>query len=205
MGDDHSFGTHGVSATPTFNASARRLSAAHAATKAKLDTFVVSANALGITSENLLFSHATEAPEMAYPEGRAPQITGFSSTTTLMVKTSDFSNVPEIMDAAVDAGLSTLEGIDYHATNLPEQKKKAREMAMAAAKDKAAQLAAGLGFKLGEMQSVSEQSENNPYHRMDNNVYQAVASAESTVDAALPIQPNSTPLTLTLNCVFAIE
>lgn len=195
--------------TVTFTSTARKLSAAHADAKKKIDAFTAAAHAAGVPADGIVFSAANEAAEYVYPEGRPRQLTGFQSTTTLRIEVSDFALVAPVVDAAVDAGVASLDGIEYHSTKLSEHKKKARDMAIEAAKAKADQLAGGLGFTLAGVQSVSERTGDTPWwgpRGLENNVAQAVASAPSSgSDVDTPIVPGSESLTLTLDLVFEIR
>jgi uncharacterized protein len=79
----------------------------------------------------------------------------YRAQITITATTKDFSKIADIMDTAASAGASSISN-QFRRSDLPTLKKKVREMALAAAKDKAKQTADALGIKLGRVMSVAE-------------------------------------------------
>ena len=79
----------------------------------------------------------------------------YRAQVTVTATTKDFSKIADIMDTAANAGASSISN-QFRRSDLPELKKKVRDMALAAAKDKAKQTADALGIKLGKVMSVAE-------------------------------------------------
>jgi len=90
------------------------------------------------------------------PEGWATlKVRTYRAQITVTATTKDFSKIADIMDTAATAGASSISN-QFRRSDLPELKKKVRDMALAAAKDKAKQTADALGIKLGRVMSVGE-------------------------------------------------
>ena len=79
----------------------------------------------------------------------------YRAQITVTATTKDFSKIADIMDTAASAGASSISN-QFRRSDLPALKKKVRDMALAAAKEKAKQTADALGIKLGRISSVAE-------------------------------------------------
>jgi uncharacterized protein YggE len=79
----------------------------------------------------------------------------YRAQLTLTATTRDFAKISDIMDAGASAGATAMSA-QYRRSDLPEQKTKVRDMALAAAKAKAEQTASALGIHLGRVVSVVE-------------------------------------------------
>jgi uncharacterized protein YggE len=79
----------------------------------------------------------------------------YQAELTITATTRDFGKIGDILDAAANAGATTMN-TEFRRSDLPELKKKVRDMALTAAKDKAKQTAGTLGIKLGRIVSVAE-------------------------------------------------
>ena len=79
----------------------------------------------------------------------------YRAQITVTATTKDFSKIADIMDTAANAGASSISN-QFRRSDLPALKKKVRDMALAAAKDKAKQTADALGIRLGRVMSVAE-------------------------------------------------
>jgi uncharacterized protein YggE len=202
-----------ASVTFTFTSTEKKVSKAHALMKERTDQFVTALKEIGVSKEDIVFGYSSYSPDYVYEEGKPQKLVTFTTSTTLIVKTKDFSKIPAIVDAGVSSGLTSLGGIDFYSTKLPEHKKTVRDMAVKAAKDKAGQIAKGLDIKLGKVVNVSEGAWNASagrgygWYNPIENVAQQVSVAGSGMgqEAQGPVSPGTTPLNLTLDVVFEIE
>ncbi len=87
----------------------------------------------------------------------------YRAQITVTATTKDFAKIAEIMDAAASSGASSVSN-QFRRSDLPALKKKVREMALAAAKDKAKQTASALGIELGRVVSVAENQGGSLWH-----------------------------------------
>jgi uncharacterized protein YggE len=189
--------------TLVFSATSATMKRSHAASTGAVVAFREALTALAIPADALELCGTTDAPEHRYDSGQQ-RIVGYSSSTTLNVRTKDFERVADIVDAAVASGV-THASVSYHSTTLPEHKQRARELAIAAAKEKAAQLAVGLGAKLGEVRTISEGQawQSGSYSpNFAGNAFQAEVTASSDEG---PVTPGTTPLDLSIDVTFALE
>ncbi len=118
----------------------------------------------------------------------------YRAQITVTATTKDFSKIADIMDTAASAGATTISN-QFRRSDLPALKKKVRDMALAAAKDKAKQTADALGIKLGRVMSVAE---NQGGMMWTANYFPQVANSMATQDAsgAVVLGGSLQPLTL---------
>jgi len=76
----------------------------------------------------------------------------------LQVRTTKPETIASIVDAAVAAGATDVQNIGFSVDKLAPHRAKSRELAVAAAKEKALQLAELLNVRVGEVVSVTETS-----------------------------------------------
>ena len=157
--------------------------------------------ALGVPADALELCGTTDDPN--YRWDGSNRVVGYTSTTLLNVKTKDFDRVADIVDTAVASGVTAVD-VDYHSTTMPEHKVHARDLALAAAKAKAEQLATGSGAHLGSVLTLSEGT-TSPIrgYQFANNVAQTEVS--EGVEAEAAIAPGTTPLELTVVATYALE
>jgi uncharacterized protein len=106
---------------------------------------------LGVEGADVKLSYLTLEP--VYDEGWL-HIRTYRAQITVTATTKDFAKIATIMEAGATAGATQMSSA-FRRSDLPELKKKVREMALTAAKDKAQQTAGVLGIKLGRISSVA--------------------------------------------------
>jgi uncharacterized protein len=77
----------------------------------------------------------------------------------VQVRTKKPETIASVVDSAVAAGATDVQHISFSVDSLAKHRAKARELAVAAAKDKALQLASLLKVNVGEVVSVAEGSD----------------------------------------------
>jgi len=95
-------------------------------------------------------------PNYRYPQGGKPEITGYTATNILRIKTVNLTNVGKLIDVSMQAGANAINRLafmlkDEHAAQL-----QALRLASQRAQDKAEEIAAALGLKITRILAVSE-------------------------------------------------
>ena len=133
------------------------------------------------------------------PEGYAMlKVRTYRAALTITATTKDFAKLGDMMDAAAQAGATGMSSA-FRRSDLPEQKKKVRDLALAAAKAKAEQTATVLGIKLGRITSVAE----NPGGYMWSSQY--FPNSSSTQDSSGAVTLGGSLQPLELNVVITFE
>ncbi len=120
--------------------------------EAEENTLVAALQKLGVEGVDLKLSYLTLEP--VYDESWL-HIRTYRAQITVTATTHDFGKIASIMEAGATAGATSLSSA-FRRSDLPELKKKVREMALTAAKEKAQQTAKALDIKLGRITSVAE-------------------------------------------------
>jgi uncharacterized protein YggE len=95
-------------------------------------------------------------PNYRYRQGEKPEITGYTATNILRIKTANLTNVGKLIDVSMQAGANAINRLafmlkDEHATQL-----QALRLASQKARDKAEEIAAALELKITRVLAVSE-------------------------------------------------
>lgn len=81
---------------------------------------------------------------------------GYEVSKTVIVRLTDITRFEEFFDEVLKTGLSEVSSIRFETSKLRENKDKARELAMKAAKEKAAAMATAVGQSIGKAVKVIE-------------------------------------------------
>lgn len=184
--------------TITLTSDSLRTSVATKDLDAKKQALIAALTKVGVELKDIKLSTLTIDPIYEPNKDGWAQIKvhTYRAQITVTATTRDFGKIADILDAAGNAGASSMS-TQFRRSDLPEQKKKVREMALKAAKEKAEQTAATLGIKLGRITSVQE----NAGGYMWNATYfpQAVNNSAAVIDnslAGVALGGSLQPLTL---------
>lgn len=106
----------------------------------------------------------------------------------LEIRVKDVPKAGQVLEAALNAGANSVNGVDYTIEELQELRVKARDEACTVAKAKAQQLARNLGVTLGTPTSVSE-------HYPGGWVYNRYAAQQNVMSYSAP-EARSNPETI---------
>jgi uncharacterized protein YggE len=77
---------------------------------------------------------------------------------TIVITLKDVSKFEDVFTGALGAGATHVQGVQFRTTELRKYRDQARALAIQAAREKASALAGELGRKIGEPQSIEENS-----------------------------------------------
>jgi len=136
----------------TVSATAPRPGAAAKEARGKQAVLLASLKYLGLEDADIALSHMSITP--LYDDYRERKITGYTAAIHVTASTKDFDRLGAMMDAAANAGATDMAS-SFEA-DLTSLKKKVRDMALTAAKEKATQISDALGVKLTAVTSITE-------------------------------------------------
>lgn len=154
--------------------------------------------AAGVAEDDIQTQGYSIWPQYSYEDGKAPQLTGYQVSNTVVAKIRDVDAAGTVIDAAVAAGgdNSIVQGVGFSIEDDTERLTEARAKAFADARAKAEQLAALAGVELG------------PVIRMTETIGSgAVPYAEermAAADSSTPIQAGQVASQVQIDVVFAI-
>lgn len=111
------------------------------------------------------------------------------------VKVADLAKTGQVLQAALKAGANTVAGVEFTVADPTALQQQAREKAMASARAKAEQLAAGFGVKLGAVRSINEFTGAPPV---------PVAFSEGVGGGGVPVQGGTLNVTVEVQVTFDI-
>jgi uncharacterized protein YggE len=143
--------------TMTITADGARPGLATKGVKDKQQALIAGLAKIGIESSDIKLSYLDLHPVYApNPEGWSTlKVATYRSSVTVTVTTKKFDLIGDIMEAGASSGGTTMSS-QFRRSDMPELKKKVRDMALDAAKAKAAQTAKSLGIELGRVVTVVE-------------------------------------------------
>lgn len=110
----------------------------------------------GVAERDIQTSNVSVYPQQVYGEGQAPRITGYQANNTVNAKVRNIDNTGRIIDAAVNAGGNTVNGVSFTHADPDAQLDIARRDAIAEARRRAELYASALGLRVNRIVSVSE-------------------------------------------------
>lgn len=140
----------GVSAT------APTAAAAMAQNAVAMTRVIAAVRAKGVAEHDIATSTLALSPQYAYPQGQAPQLTGYQATNQVTVTLSDLTQVGAVVDAAVGAGANEAGQIRFELKSRASAESFARLAAIKALDDKAAAMADAAGYHIRRLVNLSE-------------------------------------------------
>jgi uncharacterized protein YggE len=85
-------------------------------------------------------------------------ISGYGARNTIAVTLRDVAKLEPVLIAALEAGATSVDGVEFSVTNLRELRDQARELAVQAALEKADAMAKAAGVRVGHVTNIREDS-----------------------------------------------
>lgn len=155
----------------------------------------------GLKDDALQTAEYSVQPEYDYSKS-AQTLKGYTVTNTLSVTVNDLSALGEILGAAGQNGANEIYGIEYSIKNYDVLYNQALEQAVAATKEKAADMAKGAGVALSGILSIQEgANQSSPI------LYGNYATESATADggATVPVQGGRLDITATATGLYQIK
>ncbi|WP_046868796.1 SIMPL domain-containing protein [Microvirga massiliensis] len=150
----------------------------------------------GVERRDMVTSGFSVQPQYDGRSGKPIQV-GFSVTNSLSVRLRDISRVGDVLDAAVKLGSNQIGGIAFDISNKEPFLVKAREAAVADAKQAAQTFARAADLKLVRIISITESYDTGGPRPMEMRTM-AVASS-------VPIQPGENTVKASVTIAWEIE
>ncbi|MFN4293950.1 MAG: SIMPL domain-containing protein [Thermoflexales bacterium] len=133
-----------------------RLSVALTEANRKMAAIMAALEKAGVAKKDIQTAEFNVFPQQAYgPSGPGP-ITGYRVINTVRVTVRNLDNTGAVLDAAINAGANSIQGLVFTIEDAKAIEEKARKDAMADAKAKATTLAGEAGAKVGRALTISE-------------------------------------------------
>jgi hypothetical protein len=113
---------------------------------------------LGIAERDIATADFSLQPR--YDDYEHYDISGYLARNTIAVTLRDVRHLEPVLVTALEAGATTVNGVEFSVTNLRELRDRAREQAVQAALEKACDMASAAGLEVGSVTSIHEQAWN---------------------------------------------
>lgn len=140
------------------------------------------------------------SPTLDYGDGNAPRVTGYQLQNSVSVTLRDLAKAGELIDAALGAGASTLDSLDFRVDDPRAALETARAAAMDDARARATTIARAAGAKLGDVLAVSE---GEPY--TPPVPFPAARMALKAQDASTPVEAGTQEISVAVAVTFEIK
>ena len=153
---------------------------------------------IGIKKEDIKTSNYSIYPNSVYEGGR-DRINGYNGNVTITIKTNKTSLVPQVITGATGAGANQVQGVRFSVDRPDIYREKARDEAIANAREQAKKLAKTLSIRLGNVTNIQESAPGNiilPYQAM---------RADSAIGGGAPapeIEPGTQTISSTVTLYF---
>jgi uncharacterized protein YggE len=154
--------------------------------------------AAGIADKDIQTATLSLQPVYDYSQGGNGKLTGFQLTNVVAVTVHDINKVGDLVDKAVGAGATSVDGVTFRVNDPTAAESQARKAAVADAKAKADALAAAAGVTISGVSSISESVSPIPYPMP----YASAAGAKDAI--ATPVQPGTAEIDVVVTIVYRI-
>jgi uncharacterized protein YggE len=182
----------------TLEGKAMRPGAAAASVRKKQDQLVAALRALGIEDADLKLSTLSIQP--VYEWIASSQVfKGYTARIVITATTRKFDQLGAMMEAGGEAGAVEMSSA-FRRSDLDDLKKKVRELALLAARDKAKQSSTVLGLELGRISGIVEDGHS---YMFTNYYFPQVANVMDSNGRSVPnIGAELQPLTLNVTLTY---
>lgn len=181
--------TEGATAAAAMQANAQRMNALIAALRRA-----------GVAERDIQTSNLSVSPQYVYEERQPPRLTGYQASNTVTAKIRNLDRTGATLDAAVNAGGNTLNGVFFSYQNPDAVLDQARTAAIADARRRADLYARAAGLRVHRIISISEGAPMMPPVPMPMMARMAADGAAST-----PVQPGEIETSVSVGVVFELR
>lgn len=165
----------------------------------QMTRIIAAVKASGVADADIQTANLSLQPTYDYSTNKQT-ITGYATDNLVSITVRDLTKVGETVDAAVDAGATQVNGINFRVEDESKVEAQARQAAMKDAKSKADALAAAGGVNITGVASISEISAPIPQPMP----YALSAGAPAADRAVTPVQPGNVTLEVTVTVTYLI-
>lgn len=158
---------------------------------------------LGIAAKDIQTQDYNFHPDYNFKEGNRNEITGYTVSNTLFVRTEKMELVGQIIDAVLGSGANNINSLDFSLKDATALRREALTKAAGDARDKAEVIAAALGKKIVGIKMVNEST--GRVQARSNKMVMMAASRDEAAGASTPIESGTLVLDANVFVEFLIE
>ena len=170
--------------------------AARAAAAEAMAAILAAVTGAGVARRDARTTLLSVQPRYDYRDGKAPALTGYDLANVVEVTVRDLGALGAVVDGALTAGATSLDGLTFRVDDPGEAERAARTAAVGEARARAEVLAAAAGLSIAGVESIVEGGAPPAWPQPKAARLMAVA------DAATPIEAGSTEIAVTVTVTF---
>ena len=153
----------------------------------------------GVVDKDIVTTNVSLNPVYDYSSGNSvPKLTGYQYTNTIKATVRDLTKVAGVLDDAVAAGATSVQGISFRLDSPATVEAQARQLAMTDARSKGNALAQAAGVSIVGVASVTEVTASSPI------TYYAPTAGVAKDSVSTPIQSGTTDVTIQVTVSYLI-
>lgn len=173
--------------------------AALAANATRMNALIAALRRTGVAERDIQTSNISVNPQYVYQENQPPRLTGYQASNTVTAKVRNLDRVGAAIDAAVNAGGNTVNGVSFSYQDQDGPLDEARADAMREARRRADLYARAAGMQVHRIVSISESAAWTPPIPMP------MMARMEAAQASTPVQPGEIETTVNLGVVFELR
>lgn len=173
-----------------------------AASNLAAEAIITAVKNLGVAPEDVRTTYFNVSPQPMYDQNGQPTgQTNYWVNNTLVVTLRQVDQLGAVLQAAVDAGANSINGISFDLTDKSQAEEQARQAAIADAQQRAERLATAAGTTLGEVFSIYTGG----YSYGAINYVEAASSAGSAGGGTVPIAPGTFDVRIDVTLAYTLK
>jgi uncharacterized protein YggE len=174
------------------------VAAARAAAAEAMAAILAAVSGAGVDRRDVQTTTLSVQPRYDYRDGKPPSLTGYDLANVVIVTVRDLAGLGGVIDGALTAGATSLDGLAFRVEDPREPERAARTAAVAQARERAEVLAEAAGVRIA---GVSDIVEGGPPPTWPQ---PKAARAMLAADAGTPVEAGTTEIAVTVTVTFRL-
>lgn len=170
---------------------------ARAAAAESMTAILAAVETAGVARPDVRTALLSVQPRYDYRDGKPPKLSGYDLSNVVEVTVRDLSVLGAVVDAALSAGATSLDGLSFRLDDPREAERDARTAAVTEARARAEVLAAAAGIAIA---GVADIVEGGPAPIWP----QPKAARMEAADASTPVEAGTTEIAVTVTVTFRV-
>ena len=171
---------------------------ARAAAAEAMTAILAAVVAAGVAQRDVRTTLLSVQPRYDYRDGKAPTLTGYDLSNVVEVTTRELANLGAVVDGALSAGATSLDGLAFRVADPRDAERAARVAAVAEARSRAEVLAEAAGVSIAGVAGIVEGGPPPTWPQAK------AARMLQAADAGTPVEAGTTEISVTVTVTFQI-
>ncbi len=171
---------------------------ARAAAAEAMTAILAAVVATGVAQRDVRTTLLSVQPRYDHRDGKAPTLTGYDLSNVVEVTTRELANLGAVVDGALSAGATSLDGLAFRVADPRDAERAARVAAVAEARSRAEVLAEAAGVSIAGVAAIVEGGPPPTWPPAK------AARMLEAADASTPVEAGTTEISVTVTVTFQI-